>query len=745
MSLGRKSRRVLIALLVLIVLAGVGWLALPFILEPVIRAKLGAIAEAHLKARLLIGRIDYSFPYGVRVHKVRLKRLADDSELFAAPLIELALLELPIDSRTLQIERIIIDQPTLRLVRQAVLPPATAPSATAAPTAPSQPRTDPPPDVVKLSDLFRLRVLSISGARIEYEDRRAPDAPPLVWDNINTDLRLTPRTASEYGWAFTADSGAAADVAASGAIDIDRLVVDVAQLAINARADTDGAAALPARLRQFLQHAGASGAVRLEAAGQVLLRHFDVPRFNSKIHLDDAQATVQGQLVRADVVIAASKQPDQPRVHISVPAFQARVGQGTLDVMRAVAEIDPRTGSWRMTELAAGLHDIAFTPPGFGQPIEQISGAIQLNGDQLVLQNLTGQVERDQLSLAQARGQLTTDGGIELRDIDLAVTFARPLAGYPANLRRILSPLDPSGPYSARGRFAVYGSRRQDYDLVIATNAGELRIGSKHVALTNVRGQAQVTPGRVVVRRLLASAFDGAVAATATFDLSQTPLQYSGELSLRDLDVSAMGAAFSASADKPTRLSGRCDASFALKGQGSSADALLANGELSITQGQLWEVPLLERIVSRVKLAREALTAGEAAAVFDIADAKVQLRRAALNSPALGLHGSGVVGFDGELDLMVTAAPLGDWERHIKKTGLPLVSDLAGNFAGGVQRLISAATNELLFQFKVTGPAADPKVDAIPSPILTESTAHVLARMIRRDSNLLQALKEKPK
>jgi hypothetical protein len=100
-----------------------------------------------------------------------------------------------------------------------------------------------------------------------------------------------------------------------------------------------------------------------------------------------------------------------------------------------------------------------------------------------------------------------------------------------------------------------------------------------------------------------------------------------------------------------------------------------------------------------------------------------------------------MIGFDGQLDMEITAAPLGDWERQIKKTGLPLVSDLAGNFAGGVQRIVSAATNQLLFQFKVSGTCSDPKVDPVPSPIITEHAAQILAKMIRRDVNLLEALK----
>src|SRR5262245_10218285 len=127
MALGKRTRRLLTTLLVLAVLAVVGWLALPLLLAPIIRAKLSAVPEAHLHARLLMGKIEYDFPYGVRAHNIRLKRLHDESELFSAPVIDFSLVELPIRSGPLLIEKIVVEQPTLRLVRSSPAQSAAAP------------------------------------------------------------------------------------------------------------------------------------------------------------------------------------------------------------------------------------------------------------------------------------------------------------------------------------------------------------------------------------------------------------------------------------------------------------------------------------------------------------------------------------------------------------------------------------------------------------------------------------------
>ena len=151
---------------------------------------------------------------------------------------------------------------------------------------------------------------------------------------------------------------------------------------------------------------------------------------------------------------------------------------------------------------------------------------------------------------------------------------------------------------------------------------------------------------------------------------------------------------------------------------------------------------MLARTAERSKLATEVLSSGEAAAVFRIRERSIELRPAALNSPALGLHGAGTIDFDGRLDIDLTAFPLGDWEKHIKDSGIPLVGDAVGNVAGAVQRLLDTATRQLVYQFRVRGTLDEPRLELEPAPILTDAVRSILGHMIRKERDLLGAIRK---
>jgi hypothetical protein len=109
----------------------------------------------------------------------------------------------------------------------------------------------------------------------------------------------------------------------------------------------------------------------------------------------------------------------------------------------------------------------------------------------------------------------------------------------------------------------------------------------------------------------------------------------------------------------------------------------------------------------------------------------VTLPQAAISAPVLGLTGSGQATFDGELDLQVVAAPLADWKDQMKRTKIPVVSDVAGEVLGGLQAMINAASKTLLYEFKVTGVVGTPKVETVPTPVLTEGVAKVFGAMLK--------------
>ena len=119
------------------------------------------------------------------------------------------------------------------------------------------------------------------------------------------------------------------------------------------------------------------------------------------------------------------------------------------------------------------------------------------------------------------------------------------------------------------------------------------------------------------------------------------------------------------------------------------------------------------------------------------------LDRAAVNTAVLGLQGKGTVTFDGDADLTVIAAPLGDWRKKVQQTRIPILSNVAGEVAAGVQRLVNAGS-KYLYAFEVKGKLKEPQVRAIPAPALTDKAANVFGKMLQdvKSSELLKSLKE---
>jgi hypothetical protein len=142
------------------------------------------------------------------------------------------------------------------------------------------------------------------------------------------------------------------------------------------------------------------------------------------------------------------------------------------------------------------------------------------------------------------------------------------------------------------------------------------------------------------------------------------------------------------------------------------------------------QVPVLKNLAQNVKDQKDGPGTGDAAARFTIGDGKIQLSDAAVNASVLGFQGGGTVGMDGALALDVVAAPLADWRDKLKQTRVPIVSDVASELAGAVQKLLNTATGTLLYQFRVEGTVQDVKVTTVPAPVLTDTAAFVFGRML---------------
>lgn len=734
----RRGRRILTALLVAGALAIVAWLALPIVLEPLLRRKLEESLARHIDGDLRIGTLSYSFPLGLRADNVKLVSRDQSIELFRADRVEFALDKIPIGSGPLLIERIALERPAVHWAPRRAAATAPSGSAPAATTAPQRP---------PLSELLRLRELRIHDGSIRY-DRAGGGAPrPLSFEHINTELRLTAQSPALYAWEFTADNGPAADVAASGKLDIDQLVLEIGQLAVNGHADGSSLHSLPPPLRDVLGRYGITGTARLDATGRLPLREVDQMRIAATLDLSDLRAHIVGTPLRCNTRIAADQQPGQSVLRLDLLRATGLIGDGSIEVSAARAEFDRRTLHWRLLELQANAADLTFKPRGFDEPVREVGGQVRLDGDELVFESVTAACGEDRCAVSAARVPLAPwrEDRIDVRfgptDLDLRPTSASP---YPAVPARIIGQLAPAGRFIARGRYLVDLKGRDDYELIVVTQDAALALHDRRVPITNIRGEVLITPRSVSLRRLLGNVFGGAIASTGEIHLSAEPMDYRGEISIQQLDLRQLAKAYPERLGESKRLEGRADGNLSIRGTGKTLAGFGATGELGIVDGHFWEMPVLSQVVAHIKVARDALRAGQAAAVLELSGGAIKLHRAAITSPAMGLQGSGTVDWQNDrLELDVIAVPIGDWAGAVRRTGVPVVSDLAASIAGGAQRVFGAATSTLLYQFKVSGPLSSPRVEPVPVPIVTDTAAQFLQKIVRGDKDLLEEVREK--
>jgi hypothetical protein len=408
---------------------------------------------------------------------------------------------------------------------------------------------------------------------------------------------------------------------------------------------------------------------------------------------------------------------------------------------------------------------VRVLPPKFPLPLEDVGGpdaVIEVKPGVVVMENLAARYGADEVLVRSARIPIP----LRLRDLkdsfaveEIAgrVVFHRPNSPYPGEFNKVIEQLRPDGPFEVGGSFVRINrvptpkQRKADWFFGISTDDASLIVTDKDIELSHIRGDAAVSNLLVDVTRLQCNVLGG----KGTFNAKIVPKKPypvdAGQVSLREIDLSQLARKLRP--ERPSeKLSGRgllnmtFAGSFSNDAEVSPADALRGAGEFEIVEGDFWTLPVLGQIASQANKRDSALKIGEAAGVFRVANRSVLLDNAAVNSPALGLIGSGTVGFDKSLDLRIVAAPLGDWRENIKRTRIPILSDVTGEVVGGVQRILNAATSTLLYQFRVTGTMGDPNVQTVPAPVLTEPAALLLGRMLQEkpQQKLIESVRPEP-
>jgi hypothetical protein len=443
--------------------------------------------------------------------------------------------------------------------------------------------------------------------------------------------------------------------------------------------------------------------------------------------------------------------------------------RGTVELTAAAGgPLDPATADHvalrdlELEVLAVARGDFSVQPEKYPLPITHIAGAARILPTVARGENLEGYYGADRLRLAGARIPLPINNHeIRFNEIHGTVDFAGKPQGYPLALNRVFGILRPQGRCTITGNYVLRPfdvEHRYEYSLGISADHGAITPAPLRIPITDLRcdmtgagrkGYDSVWKFIVYRGSVLGGVGAGTGQVETGFCEGGPLLDYNGAVTISGADLSQLAPYLAKGGKNALPLSGRAFLDTAFNGTGPyggrmALDALRAKGDIEIVDGDFGEVPVLRDVLGGIDGAKDALTIGQAAGTFDIRDHVVTLDRVAISAPIFGVEGDGAIGFDGNLDLHVIAAPLADWRDKLRQTGIPVVSDAASEVAGAIQKLLNGASRALLYEFRIGGKVSRPEVMTVPAPVLTDSVAALFGQMMAppKDRRLIDEVRQ---
>lgn len=210
--------------------------------------------------------------------------------------------------------------------------------------------------------------------------------------------------------------------------------------------------------------------------------------------------------------------------------------------------------------------------------------------------------------------------------------------------------------------------------------------------------------GLVNTERFTATPYYGLFNGSFGMNLKERRLPYNFSFLLKDADLASISSDLRLGEKEVTGL---LSSKFFLKGHLKTIDSLRGSGWITVTNGRLWEIPLLKGVDELLGLPNlRSVIFKEAAGNFMIGERTVSTDDLTFYSDKANISVKGYVGFNGKIDFLLNTNITQDL---IKVEG----SSEAANIAN---MLISQAGN-YIGKVKVTGTLKQPKYELAVTPI----------------------------
>ncbi len=357
--------------------------------------------------------------------------------------------------------------------------------------------------------------------------------------------------------------------------------------------------------------------------------------------------------------------------------------------------------------LRSGQVEVDFLPV----PLEEISGTVHLSGGALRIESLRGALGslqppaeekvEPEATFIDVRGKydLELEKGrfrVDVQDMNLHRDIMESIPGWGGKL---WDTLRPEGLVSIGGSVAFgRNSSQQDgfsyhldtelkrvsaqwhaFPLRLSSLSGNLIVSHDSIHAPNVHGM--VGGGKATLQGFV-SGLDG-----------PGDVRYEGTVDFQRLDIRKLIREMTGrERDVAGKLSGMLD----IAGRMGEQPTLKGQGELSLTEGRIWQAPVFLGIIDILHLSRPGASGNfdRGQLQYYIRDDYAYIQHFELRSPSAEMTGWGTIRLeDAELDLTIVAA-------SVPEGGIPLLSPAIRTILRPVQRE--------LIRIRVTGPVDDP-------------------------------------
>ena len=251
------------------------------------------LAETHLNPAFTFTSLEYDYPRKVILHGCRLT--AEDPgvpegtiDVFEVDRLELELVEIPETGKPIQIERIILARPILRLVvhqadRRALVGFSDLLN-------PVEEEETPLPEEegdVRAGDVLHVRSLSLDDGTVHYDPRRAGQAPMRL-EGITMTMRIDPESTSLYHVDAVLERQPMLGFRVLGRLDADAMAMEVSDLALNIRLGRMHDHHLPPPLQELLQQYDVAADLDMKMQGRLLANDLGASEMTGVITLKNA-------------------------------------------------------------------------------------------------------------------------------------------------------------------------------------------------------------------------------------------------------------------------------------------------------------------------------------------------------------------------------------------------------------------------------------------------------------------------